>query len=82
MTTVFDFLTVAFFLMMAIGFFMLTERDGRTLLRLLFSGIAFAVANQIGNAGWQLLASILIAAGISNAVLVIKAAYTAPRDSS
>lgn len=76
MTTLFDFLTVAFFLIMAIGFFMLTERDGRTLLRLLASGIAFAIANQIGNAGWQLLASIVIAAGIGNAVLVIKAAYS------
>lgn len=76
MTTLFDFLTVAFFLIMAIGFFMLTERDGRTLLRLLASGIAFAIANQLGNAGWQLLASIVIAAGVGNAALVIKAAYS------
>lgn len=76
MATFFDFLTVACFLIMAVGFFVLTERDGRTLVRLLVSGLAFAVANQIGNAGWSIIASVLVAAGCVYAAFVIKAGHS------
>jgi predicted branched-subunit amino acid permease len=72
MTTLFDFLTVACFIGLVIAFFKLTERDMRTLLHLLLSGIAFAIANQVGNAGSTVLASVLIGAGVGYAVLVIQ----------
>ena len=72
MTTLFDFLTVGCFIGLVIGFFQLTERDLRTLLHLLLSGIAFAIANQVGNAGSNLLAFVLIGAGVGYAVLVIQ----------
>ncbi len=80
LTSFFDFLTVACFVCMAIAFFMLTERDIRTLLQLFVSGIAFAVANQVGNAGWTILALILVVAGVGYAGFVIKSSYSgAPR---
>jgi lipopolysaccharide export LptBFGC system permease protein LptF len=47
MTTFFDILTVVCFILMAIAFLLLTERHTRTLMRLLLSGIAFAIANQV-----------------------------------
>jgi len=70
--TLFDFVTVACFLGMAGAYFMLTARQPRTLLHLLLAGISFAVANQLGNAGYDLLGSILIIAGIGYAVIVIR----------
>jgi len=72
LVTLFDFATLACFLGMAGAFFMLTERRHRTLLHLLLSGIAFAVANQIGNAGYALFGWILIIAGIGYAVMIIR----------
>ena len=70
--TLFDFVTVACFLGMAGAFFSLTARQPRTLLHLLLAGIAFAVANQLGNAGYDLLGSILIIAGIGYAIIIIR----------
>jgi hypothetical protein len=70
--TLFDFVTVACFLGMAGAYFMLTARQPRTLLQLLLAGISFAVANQLGNAGYDLLGSILIIAGIGYAIIVIR----------
>ena len=72
MVTLFDFVTVACFLGMAGAYFMLTARQPRTLLQLLLAGISFAVANQLGNAGYDLLGSILIVAGIGYAIIVIR----------
>jgi nitrate/nitrite transporter NarK len=72
MATVFDYVTVACFLGMAGAFFILTAREPRTLLKLLVVGIAFAIANQVGNAGYTLLAVILIIAGIVYATLIIR----------
>ena len=77
MTTFFDFLTVACFLIMAIAFFLLTERHIRTLLQLLVPGILFAISNQAGNAGWTILALVLVAAGAGYAAYVIKKAHDA-----
>jgi len=50
----------------------LTERDLRTLLHMLLSGFAFAVANQVGNAGSTLFALVLVAAGVGYAALIIR----------
>jgi hypothetical protein len=72
MVTPFDYVTVACFLAMAGAFFTLTAREPRTLLHLLVVGIAFAVANQVGNAGHTLLAVILIIAGITYATMIIR----------
>ena len=73
MATVFDFAIVACFLGLVGAFFLLTTRRPRTLLHLLLSGIAFAVANQLGNAGYGLSAVILIIAGIGYAVIIVRA---------
>jgi hypothetical protein len=72
MLTLFDFLTVACFVGVAIAFFLLTEREPRKLLHLLLSGVLFAVANQLGNAGSTLFGLILILAGIGYGVLIIR----------
>ncbi len=72
MTTLFDFLTVGCFLAMVAVFFLWTERDTRTLLNFLLSGIVFGVANQVGNAGWTMLAALLVLAGAGYIVLSIR----------
>jgi hypothetical protein len=72
MATLFDYLTVACFLVMAGGFFLLTARDPRTLLHLLVVGAVFAIANQVGNAGYTILATVLIIVGIVYAAVTIR----------
>jgi len=69
MITFFDVLTVACFVGLVVGFFRFTNQDARTLLQFLLSGIVFAVANQVGNAGSLFLAGVLLAAGICYAFL-------------
>ena len=73
MTTGFDFLTVGCFISLAAAFFLLTERDLQTLGHVLLSAVAFAVANQLGNSGWTVLALALVLAGSAYAALVIHA---------
>jgi hypothetical protein len=75
--TIFDFVTVACFLGIAGAFFILTERQPRTLLHLLLAGIAFAVANQLGNADHIISAVILIFAGIAYAVIIVRTSKAA-----
>ena len=70
--TIFDFATVACFLAMAGAFFMLTARQPRTLLHLLLAGIAFAVANQLGNADYTFLGLVLIIVGAGYAIIAIR----------
>jgi hypothetical protein len=70
--TLFDYVTVACFLGVAGAFFILTPREPRTLLHILVAGIAFAFANQLGNAGHSIFGWILIIAGIGYVVLVIR----------
>jgi hypothetical protein len=65
--------TVACFLGMAGASFMLTERQPRTLLHLLLAGVAFAAANQLGNADHSVSAVILILAGIAYAAIIVRA---------
>ena len=69
--TLFDYVTVACFLVMAGAFFLLTERRSQTQLHLLLVGIAFAIANQLGNADHQVLGSILIVAGVTYAAAIV-----------
>ena len=72
MLTLFDFVTVACFLAMAVAFFTLTARESRTLLHMLVAGVAFAVANQLGNADHAVFGSILIILGAGYAVIAIR----------
>ncbi|MDN3275926.1 hypothetical protein QWJ07_16815 [Frankia sp. RB7] len=72
MATLFDVVTVTSFVGLVIAFFQFSDREIRTLVYLMLSGIVFAVANQVGNAGYYILAGVLILAGIVFAALVIK----------
>jgi predicted branched-subunit amino acid permease len=72
MNTIFDFLTVACFISLVCGFFLLTERRPKTLAYLLIAALVFSVADQLGNAGSTLLAAIMIAAGVGYTVLIIR----------
>ena len=75
METAFDFLTVACFAGLVITYFQFTKRDRRTLMHLMISAAAFAIANQIGDAGLPMFALILIVAGAGYAALVVWKAY-------
>jgi hypothetical protein len=72
MITFFDVLTVACFIGLVAAFFRFTNQDTRTLLQFLLSGIVFAIANQVGNAGSFVLAGVLVAAGIGYAFLNVR----------
>jgi hypothetical protein len=50
----------------------LTDRAPATVSRLLVSGVAIAVANQLGNAGHELLAGALLVAGAIYAVIIVR----------
>lgn len=69
MSTVFDVVTVACFVGLVIAFFQFTDRETRTLVQFILAGIVFAVANQVGNAGFTVLAVILIIAGAGYAAM-------------
>jgi predicted branched-subunit amino acid permease len=75
METAFDFLTVACFAGLVIAYFQFTKRDTRTLMHLMISAAAFAIANQMGNAGLPIFALILIVAGAGYAALVVQKGY-------
>ena len=75
METAFDFLTVACFAGLVIAYFQFTKRDTRTLMQLMISAAAFAIANQMGNAGLPIVALILIVAGAGYAALVVQKGY-------
>jgi hypothetical protein len=70
MATVFDVVTVTCFFGLVLAYFLWTERDTRTLKHFLVSGVVFAVANQVGNAGGSIFAGALIIAGIGYAALI------------
>ena len=72
MATFFDVVTVTCFIALVIAFFQFTDRETRTLVHFILAGVVFAVANQVGNAGSIVLASILIVAGIAYAVLIVR----------
>ena len=64
MATFFDALTIACFIGLVVAFFQFTERDTATLLRYMLSGIALAIANQLGNMGYVVLGIILVIAAM------------------
>ncbi len=70
MVTLFDIVSVADFIGLVLAFFFWTKRDNRTLLHFVISGAVFAIANQVGNAGQIIFASILLIAGIAYAVVI------------
>jgi hypothetical protein len=72
MVTLFDVVTVTCFIGLVIAFFRFTNQDARTLLQFLLSGIAFAIANQVGNAGSAVLAGALVVAGAGYACIIIR----------
>jgi hypothetical protein len=71
MATFFDVITVTCFAGLVLAFFQFTDRETRTLWHFLGTAIALAVANQVGNSGGTVLASILILASVGYAFLVI-----------
>jgi hypothetical protein len=71
MITFFDVLTVACFVGLVIAFFQFTDRETRTLVHFVLAGVAFAAANQVGNAGSTILALALVFAGVIYAVLIV-----------
>ena len=72
MATFFDVLTVTCFAGLVISYFQFTKRNLQSLMHLMIPGAAFAIANQMGNAGMPVFALILIAAGAAYAVLVVQ----------
>ena len=74
MKTAYDFLTVGGFLAVIVYYVGFTDRDFRHLRGFMISVVALAVANQIGNAGWDLPAAALIAGA---AVYAVKTAREA-----
>ena len=69
MTGFFDIVTVTCFVALVIGFFQFTDREPRVLVHFVLVGIVFAVANQVGNHGSQVLALVMILAGAAYATL-------------
>ncbi len=74
MATLFDYLTIVCFAGLVIIYFQFTKREVRTLMQLMISGVAFAIANQMGNADLPIFALILIVAGAGYAALVVTSA--------
>jgi hypothetical protein len=72
MATLFDYLTIVCFAGLVVAYFQFTNREVRTLMQLMISGLAFAIANQMGNAGLPIFALILVIAGAGYAALVVK----------
>jgi hypothetical protein len=71
MTTAFDFPTAACFLSAVMAIALYTERDARTLIRMLVSALAFAIANKAGNEGFNVLSLGLILAVARYALLAV-----------
>ena len=74
METIFDIVTVGCFVVMALAYFKFAPHDLKSLMHLMVSAAAFAIANQVGNAGYALLGGVLIIAGIGYAAIVIRQA--------
>jgi hypothetical protein len=70
--TIFDYVTLASFLVIAGAYLFLTTRELRILPQLVLAGGILAVANQLGNAGHVIVGTILIIAGIAYSVMIIR----------
>jgi hypothetical protein len=71
MSEPFDIPTIACFLSMVVAYFVWSDREVHTLLRLSICGIALSIANHLGNGGWPIFANILIAAAIGHALFIL-----------
>ena len=72
MITVYDFVTVTCFICIVVTYFMFTEGGMKMLAHFVLPAAAFAIANQVGNAGMNVLAVILIAAGIGYTYVIVR----------
>ncbi len=79
MHTVYDFVTVTCFACMVLTYFMFTEGGMKVLAHFMLPAAAFAIANQVGNAGLQAanpylnaLAIVLIVAGIGYTYIIVR----------
>lgn len=73
MSTLYDIATVALFFCVIAAYVFLTDRQAQALLRLLLTGLTFAIANQLGNLGLNVLAVALLVAGVVNAAMTVRA---------
>ena len=72
MITVYDVVTMTCFACVVITYFMFTEGGMKALAHFMLPAAAFAIANQLGNAGKDMLAIILIAAGIGYTYIIVR----------
>ena len=77
MKTVYDFVTVICFILTVLTYFIFTEGGMKVLAHFMLPAAAFAIANQVGNhagndVSMNLLAVILIAAGIGYVYIVVR----------
>ena len=72
MVTPYDIVTVMCFACIVLTYFMFTEGGMRILAHFMLPAAAFAIANQLGNAGMNVLAIILIAAGIGYTYIIVR----------
>ena len=77
MQTIYDFVTVICFILTVLTYFMFTQGGTRILAHFMLPAAAFAIANQVGNhaghdAPMNLLAIILIAAGIGYLFMIVR----------
>jgi hypothetical protein len=72
MQTVYDFVTVICFICIVLTYFMFTEGGMKVLAHFMLPAAAFAIANQVGNAGMNVLAVILIVAGIGYTFIIVR----------
>lgn len=72
MSTIYDFATVGSFLLMVGAYVKLAHGDMKLLQWLMLPAVAFAVANQLGNRGYDLFAVLLLAAGAGLAYMLFR----------
>jgi hypothetical protein len=70
--TLFDIATVACFVGLVAAFFLRADGDLRQLPHFLVCGVAFAVANQLGNKELPVLGAVVLAAGVVYAVILCR----------
>jgi xanthine/uracil permease len=72
MNSIYDIVSVVLFFCGVAAFVFLTDRKPTTVSRLLVSGVAVAVANQLGNAGHDFLAGALLVAASVYAFIIVR----------
>jgi hypothetical protein len=72
MITVYDAVTLICFICVVLTYFIFTEGGIKILAHFIWPAAAFAIANQAGNAGMNVLAVILIGAGVGYTYLIVR----------